>query len=92
MTVRVRQKGQITIPAEVREAVQLDEGAELDVAVNGHDEIVLRLVEAATGVNGATSPAFSEELQARLERALADVDAGNVTIYEDDESFFNSLT
>ena len=92
MTVRVRPKGQITIPAEIRDAAQIDEGAELDVAVHGRD-IVLRVLEApANGNNSNGSSVLPDDLQARLERALEDVDAGRVTIYEDDEAFFDSLS
>lgn len=96
MTVRVRHKGQVTIPAAIRDAVQLDEGVELAVAIHGGD-IVLSRVEARDesdgNGNGNGSSVFSDELQERLERALAEVEAGEMTaVYEDDESFFNSLT
>ena len=90
MVVRVRHKGQITLPAEVRDAAQLDEGAVLDVAIRS-GEIVLRPVDSPQGNGNSGSSVLPDDLQARLERALEDVDAGRVTVYEDDESFFSSL-
>jgi AbrB family looped-hinge helix DNA binding protein len=41
-TARVRHKGQITLPAAVREAARIHEGAIVEVSVTGDGAVVLR--------------------------------------------------
>ncbi len=40
-SVRLKEKGQITIPAQVRKALQLESGDRLDLYVNEKQELVL---------------------------------------------------
>jgi AbrB family looped-hinge helix DNA binding protein len=48
MKTHVSSKGQVVIPQEFRERLQLKEGSELDVEVE-HDHLVLRKTKSARG-------------------------------------------
>jgi AbrB family looped-hinge helix DNA binding protein len=90
MKVRIRRKGQVTIPADVREAANLGDGDELMVSVQ-EGAIVLRPINGTNHAAVGETRILSDELHERLESALADVEAGRVTIYEDNDSFLASF-
>lgn len=87
MLVRLRQKGQLTIPDEVRRAVRLSEGDYLAVSVRD-GAIVL---EPKAIVDGSQAWFWENEWQAGEREASADMRAGRTTRFESDEDFLASL-
>ncbi|CAN5517870.1 AbrB/MazE/SpoVT family DNA-binding domain-containing protein [soil metagenome] len=87
MLIRLRNKGQLTIPDEVRRSVRLQEGDYLAIFVRD-GSIVL---EPKTVVDSAQAWFWSEEWQAGEREASADVAAGRGTRFESDEDFLASL-
>lgn len=84
---RVRPKGQITIPEEVRRALRLEEGDLVEVAIED-GSIVLRpkrLIEASQAWF------WTDAWQAGEREASADIDAGRVTRYQSDDELLRSL-
>lgn len=84
---RVRPKGQITIPEEVRRALRLEEGDLVEVAIED-GSIVLRpkrLIEASQAWF------WTDAWQAGEREARADIAAGSVTRYESDDELLRSL-
>lgn len=84
---RVRPKGQITIPEDVRRALRLEEGDLVDVAIED-GMIVLRpkrLIEASQAWF------WTDAWQAGEREASADIDAGRVTRYQSDNELLRSL-
>lgn len=87
MLIRVRPKGQITIPEEVRRALRLEEGDLVDVVIED-GSIVLRpkrLIEASQAWF------WTDAWQAGEREASTDIDAGRVTRYKSDDEFLRSL-
>lgn len=87
MLIRLRPKGQITIPDEVRRAVRLQEGDYLAVSVRG-DAIVL---EPKTMIDASQAWFWREGWQAGEREATEDIAAGRTTRYGSDTDFLNSL-
>ena len=87
MLVKLRPKGQITIPDEVRRTFRLQEGDYLAVSVRG-DAIVL---EPKTVVDASQAWFWRKEWQASEREASADIAAGRSTRYESDDEFLDSL-
>ncbi len=84
---RVRPKGQITIPEEVRRALRLEEGDLVEVAIED-GSIVLRpkrLIEASQAWF------WTDAWQAGEREASSDIDAGRVTRYQSDDELLRSL-
>jgi AbrB family looped-hinge helix DNA binding protein len=84
---RVRRKGQITIPEEIRRRVRLEEGDLVDVAVE-EGSIVIRpkkLIEAAQAWF------WTDAWQAGEREASADIAAGRLTTFESSDDFVRSL-
>lgn len=84
---RLRSKGQITIPDDIRRTLRIEEGDVLDVAVEG-GSIVLRpkkLVEASQAWF------WSDAWQAGEREASADIAAGRLTGFESDDELLRSL-
>ncbi|MHB8460586.1 MAG: AbrB/MazE/SpoVT family DNA-binding domain-containing protein [Candidatus Limnocylindrales bacterium] len=84
---RVRPKGQITIPEEVRRALRLEEGDLVEVAIED-GSIVLRpkrLIEASQAWF------WTDAWQAGEREASADIDVGSVTRYESGDELLRSL-
>jgi AbrB family looped-hinge helix DNA binding protein len=90
MDAIVRQKGHITIPAPVREELHVEEGDRLDVSVRGC-EIVLRLERSVNGNGRDAEAELPAEWIERIDKSLAEVNAGLVTVYENEDDFFASL-
>lgn len=84
---RVRAKGQITLPEDVRRAAHLEEGDYVEIAVEG-DEIVMR---PRSMVPKSQAWFWSEAWQAGEREASADIASGRTTSYESDEAFLESL-
>jgi len=87
MIIKLRPKGQITIPDEVRRAVHLQEGDYLAVSIRG-DAIVLK---PKTVVDVSQAWFWKKDWQAGEHEASADIDAGRTRRYESDDEFLESL-
>ena len=84
---RLRTKGQITIPDEIRSTLRLEEGDVVDVAIEG-GSIVLRpkkLIEASQAWF------WSDAWQAGEREASEDIAAGRLTRFESDDELLHSL-
>ena len=87
MLVRLRQKGQLTIPDEVRREVHLSEGDYLAVSVR-EGTIVL---EPKTIVDSTQAWFWTAEWQEGEREASSDIGAARTTRFESDEEFLASL-
>ena len=87
MLVKLRQKGQLTIPDAVRRAVRLEEGDYLAVSVRD-GAIVL---EPKTVVDASQAWFWREDWQAGEREASADIAAGRTRRSESDQDFLESL-
>ena len=87
MLVKLRPKGQITIPDEIRRAVRLQEGDYLAISLRG-DAIVL---EPKTVVDAAQAWFWRKDWQAGEREASRDIAAGRTTHYGSDDEFLDSL-
>jgi AbrB family looped-hinge helix DNA binding protein len=87
MLTRVRPKGQITIPEEVRRALRLEEGDLVDVAIED-GSIVLRPKRL---IAASQAWFWTDAWQAGEREASADIDAGRVTRYQSDDELLRSL-
>ena len=83
----VRAKGQLTIPADVRDAVHLEEGdpVEVEIVEGG---ILLRPLKL---IDAAQAWFWTPEWQAGEREASAERAAGQGTTYESSEDFLDSL-
>ena len=87
MLVKLRPKGQITIPDEIRRAIHLREGDYLAVSVRG-EAIVL---EPKTIVDASQAWFWRKEWQTGEREASEDIAAGRTTRFESDDEFLESL-
>ena len=87
MLVKLRHKGQLTIPDAVRRAVRLEEGDYLAVSVRD-GAIVL---EPKTVVDASQAWFWREDWQAGEREASADIAAGRTRRFESDQDFLESL-
>jgi len=87
MLVKLRHKGQLTIPDAVRRAVRLEEGDYLAVSVRD-GAIVL---EPKTVVDASQAWFWKEDWQAGEREASADIAAGRTRRFESDQDFLESL-
>lgn len=90
MDAIVRQKGQITIPATIRHAACVQEGDLLDVRVRGGCIIMQPVHQNGDGVEGADSFLMPEWLE-RIDRSIAELEAGLGRVFESEDEFFASL-
>ena len=87
MLIRLRARGQLTIPDEVRRAARLGEGDYLAVSVRS-GAIVL---EPKTVIDSSQSWFWTDEWQAGEREASEDIAAGRTRRLESDEEFLASL-
>ena len=85
--VRVKGKAQVTLPSQVRRALDIEEGDYLEVQVDG-DRIVL-IPQAV--IAKRPPAALSERGEAMLEEALEDVKTGRVREHGSVESLLDGL-
>jgi AbrB family looped-hinge helix DNA binding protein len=84
---RLRSKGQITIPDEIRRTLRLEEGDVVEVAIEGNS-IVLhpkKLIEASQAWF------WTDAWQAGEREASADIAAGRLTRFDSDDELLRSL-
>lgn len=87
MLIRLRHKGQLTIPDEVRRVVHLNEGDYLAVSVRD-GAIVL---EPKTVVDASQAWFWQPDWQAGERQASEDIASGRTSRFESDEDFLDSL-
>jgi AbrB family looped-hinge helix DNA binding protein len=85
--IRLRNKGQLTIPDAVRRAVHVDEGDYLAVTVRD-GAIVL---EPKTVIDASQAWFWRQEWQAGEREASEDIASGRTRRFESDEDFLDSL-
>lgn len=83
----VRAKGQVTIPAEIRQAARLEEGDPVEVEIV-EDGILLRPMKV---IDATQAWFWTPEWQAGEREADADIAAGRVERFESDEEFLAAL-
>jgi len=83
----VRAKGQVTIPAGIRQAARLEEGDPVEVEVVA-DGILLRPMKL---IDASQAWFWTPEWQAGERQADADIAAGRVDRYDSDEEFLAAL-
>jgi len=80
LTVRVQERGQVTIPQKIREKWQLQKG-DLVAFVETEEGVLIKPAEVVLVQQGVTSEALREELFARalaLQNRFDDLTAGEV--------------
>lgn len=85
---RLRHKGQLTLPAEVRDALHVGEGDEVEFTVTESGEVVLR---GMTSVPADQRWFWAERWQAGEREAAGQIAAGQVDVYGDAEAMFADL-
>jgi len=82
-TTYLRNKGQVTIPADVRRALRLEEGDPIEVEVLA-DGILLRPQKV---IDATQAWFWSRAWQKRVGRSVEQVEAGEGERFETDEEF-----
>jgi AbrB family looped-hinge helix DNA binding protein len=85
---RLRHKGQVTLPPEVREALHVGEGDEVEFTVTESGEVVLR---GMTMVPADQRWFWDEQWQAGEREAAGQIASGQTTVYSDAEAMFADL-
>jgi AbrB family looped-hinge helix DNA binding protein len=83
----VRAKGQVTIPAEVRQAARLEEGDPIEVEVVAGG-VLLRPMKL---IDASQAWFWTPEWQAMEREADEDITAGRVERFDSDEEFLAAL-
>jgi len=83
----VRNKGQVTIPADIRRAIGLEEGdpVEVEVVEGG---ILLRPQKV---IDATQAWFWSSAWQKSIRRSVEQIEAGKGVVSDDDETFLTSL-
>jgi antitoxin PrlF len=84
----LREKGQMTLPASVREALRVEAGDEIEFAVVANGEVVMRGLKM---IPADQAWFWSESWQRGEREASADIAAGRVETFTDAESFFDFI-
>lgn len=87
MLVRLRTKGQLTIPEEIRSAARVGEGDYLAVTVR--DGVIV--LEPKTVIDSSQAWFWQPDWQAGEREASEDISSGRVSRFESDEAFLESL-
>jgi len=83
----IRAKGQVTIPQDVREAAQLEEGDPVEIEITA-DGILLRPKKL---IDASQAWFWSKEWQRGERKASEDIKAGRIKVSESSEEFLGSL-
>lgn len=84
----VRAKAQVTLPAEVRDALHVGEGDEIEFTITDAGEVLLR---GMTSVPTDQRWFWEAEWQAGEREASAQIKAGDVEVFEDIDAMFASV-
>lgn len=87
-TATVRGKGRVTIPEEVRLALDVQEGERFEVSVTDDGSILLR---RRVEIDPDQAWFWTPEWQGRMRESLADIAAGSTTVYLSDDEFLAAL-
>ena len=85
---RLREKGQVTLPKEVRAAFDLNEGDDLVFKINESGELV---IERVLTIPPDQTWFWSERWQKMEREAQADIDAGRVSRYANVDDAIEAL-
>ncbi len=85
---RLRHKGQVTLPPEVRDALHVGEGDEVEFTVTESGAVRLR---GLTVVPADRRWFWTERWQAGEREAAAQIAAGQATVYPDAEAMVTDL-
>ena len=85
----IRGKGQVTIPAEVREAAQMDEGTVVEFKIT--DDGVLMQPKVQVLVDPEDAWFYSADWQERHREAVAEIERGEGELDESAEDFLSAL-
>jgi antitoxin PrlF len=85
---RLRRKGQVTLPAEVRDALHVGEGDELEFTVTESGDVLLR---GMTVIPADQRWFWTDQWQAGEREAAAQIAAGQVAAFPDAETMFADL-
>lgn len=85
---QLRRKSQLTLPAEIREALQLSEGDEVEFTVAPDGQVTLR---GWTTIPTDQRWFWTEYWQSGEREASAAIAAGETTVYDSDEDFLAAL-
>ncbi|MDQ3760319.1 MAG: AbrB/MazE/SpoVT family DNA-binding domain-containing protein [Actinomycetota bacterium] len=84
----VRAKAQLTLPPEIRRALQVGEGDEVEFTITDAGEVLLR---GLTSVPADQRWFWEADWQAGEREATEQIKAGNVEVFEDVDAMFASL-
>lgn len=84
----LRSKGQLTLPAEIRAVLHIDEGDEVEFTVTDTGEVLLR---GMTSVPADQRWFWESDWQAGEREASEQIKAGDVEVYEDVDAMFAAL-
>ena len=85
---RIRQKGQVTLPKELRERLTLSEGDEVEFYLDERGRVVVQKVQT---IPPDQAWFWTERWQKMMREAQADVDAGRVDRYESVDDALDAL-
>lgn len=85
---QLRENGQVTLPAQVRRALHIEKGDEVEFRVTESGEVVLR---GMTVVPAEQRWFWTQEWQAGEREASAQIRGGEITTHEDVDGFFTDL-
>ena len=84
----LRSKGQLTLPAEIRAALHVGEGDEVEFTVTDAGEVLLR---GMTSVPADQRWFWEPDWQAGEREASEQIKAGNVEVFDDVDAMFAAL-
>jgi antitoxin PrlF len=85
---KIRNKGQITLPVEVRKAANLEDGDVVEVELSAHGDIVLRPKKL---IPASQAWFWTEAWQEGEQEASTERDAGQGKVFRSDDEFLDSL-
>ena len=85
---RLREKGQVTLPKEIRAALDLHEGDDLAFKINEKGELV---IERVLTIPQDQAWFWTKRWQKMEREAQADIDAGRVSRYKDVDRAIEAL-
>lgn len=85
---RIREKGQVTLPAEVRAALHVGEGDEIEFTVTEHGEVLMR---GYTSVPADQAWFWTPAWQEGEREASEELAAGQGAVHQDIDAMFDAL-
>ena len=84
----VRGKSQLTLPSEVREALHVEEGDEVEFVITDSGEVML---SGLTRIPASQKWFWAQEWQAGEQEASTEIESGQETVHEDVDAMFAEL-